>query len=351
MTPYESNLLDIETRRRDRNQITKGFPFKLLEETAAAPPSKRHIIKGVLARGETSAWVGPPGSLKSALLASAALAVASGSDWFGKRNKEQCGVVYFALERADLVERRLQAGTSDLGLPIAIVRDVMDLLSGNSVGRVVATIREAEQALGFSIGLAIFDTFAKLIAAGGGDEDKAKDQGRVFANLQRIKNATGCHVALIGHTGKDETRGARGSNAILGDVDLMVTISGSEIKTATIAKANDAPEGPLFSFKSELFEFGHDEDGDPITVNIVSAEAVSATAPQRGGAKLTGTSQKLMFRILHDAGAAGLTLEEWNSQAKEAGVGRKATLTEARNALEDKSMVRKIGDRWIVNHD
>ena len=65
----------------------------------------------------------------------------------------------------------------------------------------------------------------------------------MFANVQRVKNNTGVHVALIGHTGKDESRGARGSNALLGDVDVMVTIGGDEIKTATVTKANDAPEG------------------------------------------------------------------------------------------------------------
>jgi hypothetical protein len=52
-----------------------------------------------------------------------------------------------------------------------------------------------------------------LIAAVGGDENSAKDQRAIFANLQRVKNATGVHVALIGHTGKDESRGARGSRA------------------------------------------------------------------------------------------------------------------------------------------
>ena len=61
----------------------------------------------------------------------------------------------------------------------------------------------------------------------------------------------------------------------------MVTIGGDEIKTATVTKANDAPEGPLFSFKSEVHDFGTDEDGDPITVNIVSSEEVSDTACDR----------------------------------------------------------------------
>jgi hypothetical protein len=353
VSPAEENrILDIDVARRDRHQAAKGFRFKLLRETAIDSVAKRHIIKGIFARGETSAWVGPPGSLKSALMASATLAVASGSNWFGRRHKEQCGVIYFALERADLVERRLQAATADLDLPIAIVRDVMDLLNGSSVSKVIATIREAEEAFGCPAGLLVFDTFAKLVAAGGGDEDKAKDQGRVFANIQRIKNQTDCHAAIIGHTGKDETRGSRGSNAILGDVDMMVMISGDAIKTATVTKANDAPEGPLFSFKSETYDFGKDEDGDPITVNIVSAVETPTQATSAREPKLSA-NQKTLFAMVHAAGTSGILLEDWNAQAREAGIGvkRKADLNDIRNALLSKGLVRQYGDRWTARHE
>ena len=38
----------------------------------------------------------------------------------------------------------------------------------------------------------------------------------VFANLQRVKNATGVHLAIIGHTGKDVTRGCQGIKRRLG---------------------------------------------------------------------------------------------------------------------------------------
>src|SRR4029079_2934465 len=128
------------------------------------------------------------------------------------------------------------------------------------------------------------------------------------------------HVALIGHTGKDETRGARGSNALLGDVDVMVTIGGDEIKTATVTKANDAPEGVLFSFKSEVHDFGADEDGDPITVNIVStAECSSSPAPPRE--PKVSPNQRLLFRLLHEAGDVGLTTDEWNEQARALDIG------------------------------
>ncbi|MHC2400798.1 hypothetical protein ACVMGC_005342 [Bradyrhizobium barranii subsp. barranii] len=57
---------------------------------------------------------------------------------------------------------------------------------------------------------------------------------------------------------------------------MLVTIGGDTIKTATVTKANDIPDGPLFSFASEIIEFGTDEDGDPRTVNIVSDEDISS---------------------------------------------------------------------------
>lgn len=282
ISAMDNAALDRLAVASDRRAQYAGFPYQRFDEIRN-DVAKRHIIKGIFARGETSAWIAPPGGMKSALMASAAIAVASGADWFGKRNKERCAVVYFALERADLVKRRIEAHTIRKklhGLPIVLVSETINLMKPQTVPRVVATLKAVEEDYGLPVGLVIFDTFAKLIAAGGGDEDKAKDQGAVFANVQRVKNQTDVHVALVGHTGKDETRGSRGSNAILGDVDLMVTITGDSIRTATVTKANDSPEGPLFSFKSEVHDFGTDEDGDPISVNIASDEEID-TQPAR----------------------------------------------------------------------
>jgi hypothetical protein len=251
------------------------------------------------------------------------------------------------------VKRRLRAHRQRLGLagtPICVSSDTIDLTHPEAFKKVIDTIRTAA-IMGAEIGLVIIDTFAKLIAAAGGDENSAKDQGAVFANVQRVKNATGVHVALIGHTGKDESRGARGSNALLGDVDVMVTIGGEEIKTATVTKANDAPEGQLFSFKSEVFDFGPDEDGDPRTVNIVSSEEIgSPQKPNSRDPKLS-TNQRVMFRLLVDAGATGLTTEAWNELAKEQGITTKQRHYEARMALKDKSLVREYAGHWKVNHE
>jgi RecA-family ATPase len=352
----EHVVLDIKTIQKDRAATMPGYRLVTFDEMEVDPPAKQWLIKGIFARGETSAWIAPPGAMKSALLAEGAICVGAGLDWHGYRNKGAAGVVYFAIERADLVKRRLRAHRQRLGLagtPICLSSDTIDLTHPEAFKKVIDTIRTAKTILGTDIGLVIIDTFAKLIAAAGGDENSAKDQGAVFANVQRVKNNTGVHVALIGHTGKDESRGARGSNALLGDVDVMVTIGGEEIKTAAVTKANDAPEGQLFSFKSEVFDFGPDEDGDPRTVNIVSGELCQADdIPKSREPKLT-KNQQTLFVMLHAAGTAGLTLEDWNNQAREAGIGvkRKADLNDIRAALLSKQLVRNYNDRWNVLHE
>jgi hypothetical protein len=356
ISPTENAALDIKAIQQNRAKTSKGYPFKTFDEMAIESVKKRWLIKNVFARGETSAWVAPPGRLKSALMASAAIHVSAGLDWFGYRSKETVGVVYFAIERADLVRRRLQAhgirhGLK--GLPIVVVNSTIDLTHPDAFKKVIDTIREAAACLGIDIGLVIIDTFAKLIASAGGEENSAKDQGMVFANVQRVKNATDVHVALVGHTGKDEARGMRGSNAAPGDFDVQVMILGNDTRTATVTKANDAPEGPLFSFRSEVHSFGTDEDGDPITVNVVSGEPISVqSAPKSSDPKLK-PNQQTVFAILHSAGKSGLTLEDWNNEAKDAGIGtkRKADLTDIRNALLSKSLVRTYGDRWYVVHE
>jgi hypothetical protein len=157
-------------------------------------------------------------------------------------------------------------------LPIAVADAVIDLLNPNCVDTIVSTVRAAEQQFGCSVGLIGIDTYAKGIAANGGDEDKARDQNRAAANLRNVHARLPAHIALVGHTGKNEDRGARGSNAHLGDVDVMVQISGDTIKVAQVVKGNDQPERTLAEFRLEAFELGRDEDGDPITTAIVSTE-------------------------------------------------------------------------------
>lgn len=75
------------------------LPFVTFGDITTEKISKRSIFKGVMARGETSAWIAPPGGMKSALMTEASVCAAAGLDWRGKSNKERVAVAYFGPER------------------------------------------------------------------------------------------------------------------------------------------------------------------------------------------------------------------------------------------------------------
>jgi hypothetical protein len=295
-----------EGARADGADHGKARAIKLtyFDECSAIAP-KRWLIKGVIALGETSSWIAPPGKGKSALHSDIAVHLAAGMDWRGYRTKGQFGVVYFAFERADLVKRRNAAYAKRLnlkGLPIAIGAQIINLMDASCINVIFGTIHDAEQRFGIPVGYVVIDTFAKGIAAGGGDEDKARDQNKCLTNLRRLHERADLHIAIVGHTGKDETRGSRGSNAHPADADLQVQIFGDQIKSARVIKGNDQPEGELTAFKLESAELGVDEDGDPITTAILSNELFSGQMTQKAARKLS-PKYELAVRALNDLSA------------------------------------------------
>src|SRR5258708_36910344 len=131
------------------------------------------------------------------------MGVRAGIEWRGYKSKKQGGAVYFALERADLVERRWHAQAEQYGLdagelPVHLVGRVIGMLHPACVAEFVATIKAVEAVSVVPIKMIVIDTSAKAIAAGGGDENSAKDKNIMRANARRVMDACGgIHVALV----------------------------------------------------------------------------------------------------------------------------------------------------------
>jgi hypothetical protein len=236
-------------------------------------------------------------------------------------------------------------------------------------GRTTGFIDAVGKKFGLPVGLIIFDTYPKAIAAGGGDEDKARDQGVAFTNLQRIKHLRPVHVALVGHCGKDKTRGARGSNAWLGDADVMIEIDGADIRTAAVTKANDMAEGPFGSFRADVVNLGLDEDGDPIQVSI-AVPMDGILVPQKKQSALPKAAQ-IAQRALGEAVAAHgeaiasnhippsvktVTVERWREYAYLSGISAselpRSKQQAFKRASEQLIAARKVGfwneTVWVV---
>jgi hypothetical protein len=178
------------------------FPFQTFDTINNETIAKRWIFKGIMARGETSAWIGPPGSLKSALLAEATIFGANGADWRGKRCPNAVGVVYFAPERADLVKRRLFAHRQRLGLhdlPIAVVSSSINLMTPATVPRLIATIREAEERMQQQVRL-------RLMISGSGNLSSALASQRSSVRSVTPNRALNAPFRLVGGSAGIETR-------------------------------------------------------------------------------------------------------------------------------------------------
>ena len=234
------------------------------------------------------------------------------------------------------------------------------------VDLLLTVLKEAEQKFGCPIGLAVFDTYNKGIAFGGGDEDKAKDQNRALGHLRRLQELYSClHVCAVGHTGKDESRGARGSNALLGDADIQNQIStAGDVKIVSTVKANDAPEGELLRFRLEPYVFGRDEDGDPTQTYIVAAEFIPRSTAKaepktpRGGRgmlalrdaiveMLDGHAETIQITGGHNAKAVTAAKVEAEFVKRYAVAERGATDAERIDEIRDAK--RKAFDRALKN--
>lgn len=260
-------------------------PFKLfgdLEITSA----KKWLVKRLLGAGEASTIYGKPGSSKSVLVEDLALHVAAGWDWHGRRVM-QSSVLYVALERRQLVERRAMAFRQhyadqiNLNLPFAVVGGVYDFRQPRTADSIVEMARQLEDRTGYGVGLIQVDTLSRGLC--GGDENAPKDMGAIVATTARMQERVGAHIMWLHHTPIDGSERLRGHGALLGAMDTTIAvIKGAAVRTATVDKANDSEEGEQVVFTLESVVIGHDEDGTETTAPVVVPQDIDSSRVQQG---------------------------------------------------------------------
>jgi hypothetical protein len=201
------------------------------------------------------------------------------------REVQPAGVLYVAGEGARGLARRIRAWKQHFGIetnkaPFRLISATVSLLEPAEVAKLVRTALWAAERDGIKIGLVVIDTVARAMA--GGDENSAMDMGRFVAGCDTLRDAIGTAVLGVHHTGKDESRGARGSSAYLGAMDTLARISRTDMAvTVTLEKQKDDEEGAPFELEAHKVEFI--EDGKPQTslVLTLGGEPVQEVKPKR----------------------------------------------------------------------
>ena len=137
----------------------------------------------------------------------------------------------------------------------------------------------------------IIDTFAQTTP--GANENASEDMGLALGNCKGIHRYTGATVILVHHSGKDESRGARGWSGIKAAADAQLEVQRvGEARMLRTDKQKDGDDDKVLGFKLESVTIGMDSDSDPITSCFV--KACEVPTPKVSGRKLGALEQLVM---------------------------------------------------------
>ena len=264
-------------------------------------PRPEYLVKGVLDAGCLAEIFGPTSCGKSFLATDLGLHIAEGWEWNGHRVR-QAGVLYVSAEGGAAIINRLDAFQRRHGIDLdktafGVVLEPTNLLTAEGVNQVIADAKGVPD-----LRLIEIDTAARCMPGGA---ETTEDMSALVAACDRIRAEISAAILVVHHSGKDTSRGSRGSTVLPFGADTVIEVSRdptTKIATATLNKQRDGATGPILNFNLKVIELGTDDDGDPITSCIV--EPVDGP-PVKSGSSITGQAKialDLLVRAIADHG-------------------------------------------------
>lgn len=250
------------------------------------------FVEGLLTEGGASVIYGPSNCGKSFWILDLAVCVATGAAFRDESEVDQGAVVYVALEGTcgfrNRIEALKRAGRLPQSAPLFLCFSQVSLLESGHAERLVSSVMMAAKESRLPVRLVVIDTLARAMA--GGDENGAPDMTAAVASIDAVRAATGAHVAVVHHCGKDEARGARGHSSLRAAVDTEIEVSrpdGETISTVRVTKQRDLPIGEPMPFSLKVVELGTSRRGKTITSCLVHHEdaIMAARKPGKVGRK------------------------------------------------------------------
>jgi archaellum component FlaC len=255
-----------------------SYKLTPISQLTSKQPKNTWLIKDVIEQATTGMLFGSPASGKSFIAMDMAFCIAIGHD-FANKPVQQGQVVYLAGEgfnglskRFKALEAKYQIQTSD----IYISNMPASLMCKENTDEVIEEVDKICP----NPSLIIVDTLHRNF--GGGDENSAKDVGKLMEVITAIIHHTGSAVLLVHHSGHSTGDRARGSSALKAALDVEYKISKKgDIVTMknTKVKDFDEPKPILFNLVSQPLLAWLDDTGMPIQSAIL--ELSNDKAPKR----------------------------------------------------------------------
>ncbi len=295
----------------------------VLEEFASieVSPAADCVVDRVIPAHGLVVIYGEPKSGKSFFASCMALHVALGSK-FGGKTVQPGPVVYVSAEGASGFRKRLVAFREHEGIaevvPFYLIAEAPDLGSRTGDARLlIDCIRDKEPKL------VVIDTLARSMC--GADENSASDMGAFIANCEMIASELDCVVVVVHHSGKDSSRGTRGSNSLNAAVNAEIHVTNDQFqRTARLTKMKDDEDGWELGFHLERVEFeAHEQAVTSCVVTVLKDWHLPSSSASK--AEITGAASvalKALQKAIEEVGESlpdnrhtpdklACTLDDW----------------------------------------
>lgn len=329
-----------------RTARKKPSPYHLLSiGEVLHQPRPDPLIDGYYSLDSTGLTYAPPGVGKTVLLLDQMAHVALDRPWQSHAVKGG-HVVYVCAEGQAFLPERLQALMLKLKVEdiprLHILPARPQLLHPQTVADLLQTFAAELPEAPVWIG---FDTVSQT--ANGARENDADAMGPYLAAMERLREGTRAFVQAIHHTGKDESRGARGSSVFLGNCDTVTYITkvdGTCVWKCEKQRGGWAPFAPFgFTVKSQGFDDYADRTGPYIEACDAPQEA-TLESPQPKGQTLRVYT---VFQSLAEQ-YGGVYYTSWQKACEAKNIPESTFKDAVRHLRDDFKLVYKPdgSDKW-----
>jgi hypothetical protein len=299
-------------------------------------PDPAWLVHDILPEGGIAVLYGQPGAGKSFLALDLALSVSVGRSWFGHPTQHG-GVVYVYAEGASGLKKRIAAWRKRNPGDTAAFRVLPQALD---ITDAWANLMAALGQMTSPSRLLIIDTLARCFGAG--DENSTGDMGAFIACLDELRAAfPQLAILIVHHSGKDDTKGARGSTALKGAADAVMHL---------------VTKGPLLFLKSEKQKDAGPFDDLSFLLDVVRLPSGATSCvlkdalipandrgPQRDP-RAEGNDRRLLD-ALAQFGSAGARFKQWMTAS---GLPR-STFKDALKRLEAANQVTSMARVYTIS--
>lgn len=236
------------------------------------------LVDGYLDQKGFSVLYGESHVGKSFVALDIAFHVASGKKWAG-RDVKQGAVVYVAAEGGRGFRKRVVAikrHHNSTKFPLALVPCSVRLFGPRSDANELTTLVD-NASLKFEqpVSLVVIDTLSRATA--GANENASEDMTSFVSAVDKIRAATGAHVMVVHHSGKDTSKGARGHSSLRAATDTELEIAKRRLN---VKKQRDGEHAPEIAFDLVTVNVGTDRHGKPVTSCAVEWQSAGAELEQ-----------------------------------------------------------------------